>query len=318
MSTLYRYYQATDEGALVRLWNLCLPQDPVNQENFRHKVLFDPNLNREGFWVAEEGGHLVGAGLGLVRRAPLGDLGLEPERGWISFLFVHPEFRRLGIGRALLQRLMDFFRARQRRLVQVVGYAPYYFFPGVDPQAYPAGLSFFKASGFAKAFEAVAMARSLEGFLVPEEVRERTRQLRQDGFEVGFWRPEDTLPLLEFARREFPGWYPSVLDGLQRGLGHKIVVARQGQEIVGFTQWENSYNDPPQGAAGRFGPFGVSPALRSRGLGAVIFYHLVEAVRQQGARYLWLGWAGGRNVNFYLRAGLQATRRYEILKRELT
>jgi len=317
MTTIYRPFRPSDQASLVSLWNLCLHRDPINEDVFRHKVLLDPNLDLEGFWVAEREGELVGAALGLVRRTSLGDLGLETERGWISFLFVHPAWQHQGIGKGLLEHVLGFFTTRQRQLVQVVGYAPYYFFPGVDPEAYPAGLAFFKKNGFRRSFEAVAMARSIEELEIPAEVRERRLALKAQGYEVDFLRDQDILPLLAFTRREFPGWYPSVLDGLQRGFQQKIVVARKGDEVVGFAQWENTFNDPPAGAPGRFGPFGVRADLRSQGLGSVLFYYLLEAVRRRGARYLWLGWAGGRNINFYRRAGLAVTRHFEVLQLEL-
>ena len=202
--------------------------------------------------------------------------------------------------------------------------------------------AFLRLNGFAEAGAAVAMGRPLEGARMPAWVREAARKLAEaDGIEVRMFRRKDTLPLLEFVEREFPGWAPSVLDGLQHG-NLEIVVAVRGDggggagagagrgrgadaggaggaesEVVGCTQWENTYNDPPRGVAGRFGPFGVRPDLRNRGLGAVIFWTMVERAVARGSRYLWFGWAGGRNVAFYERMGCRVTRHFVLYRKEL-
>jgi hypothetical protein len=57
--------------------------------------------------------------------------------------------------------------------------------------------------------------------------------------------------------------------------------------------------------------------MRSRGLGAVIFWTLAESVAAVGARELWFGWAGGRNQSFYDRAGCRVTRRFRQFKHPL-
>jgi GNAT superfamily N-acetyltransferase len=151
---------------------------------------------------------------------------------------------------------------------------------------------------------------------MPEGVQAKWAELKADGYEVRMFRREDTLPLLAFVEEHFAHWQPSILDGLQHG-NLEIVVATLQGEFVAYTQWENPYNDPPKGAQGRFGPFGVRPDLRSKGIGAVLFYYLIERVTGNGARYLWFGWAGGRNLSFYERAGCVVTRQFHLFRREV-
>jgi GNAT superfamily N-acetyltransferase len=61
----------------------------------------------------------------------------------------------------------------------------------------------------------------------------------------------------------------------------------------------------------------VRPDLRNKGLGAAIFYFLIERVAGNGARYLWFGWAGGRNLSCYQRAGCVVTRQFYLYRRAL-
>lgn len=312
-----RGFAQRDLEAVVALWNRCLTADLVTEERFWYNVLLDPNLNLDGTLIAEHGGRIVGYMQAIVRRLPVGTRGLDPETGWITAFFVDPDCRRRGVARALLDRALSFLRAQGRKVVSVNGYSPYYFFPGVDPDHYPNGVTFLQARGFKKVAEAVAMGMSLEGVSMPENVKQRRAALAAQGYEVRPFRRSDTLPLLRFAEQHFPGgWHMSLITGLSQG-NADVIVATRGDEIVGYTQWQNPYNDPPHGAPGRFGPFGVRPDLRNLGIGAVIFYTLVEHVRGQGAKYLWFGWGGGRNFTFYERAGCQVLRRYDVLRMDL-
>jgi mycothiol synthase len=310
-----RPFGPADLAPVVALWNRCLSKDPITEERFWQLFLLDCNFDPAGALVAEVEGQLVGFLHAIVRKFPMGSLGLEPAKGWITVFFVDPPFRRNGIGSALMEAGLEFLRARGRTEVWCNGYAPYYVFPGID-EDYSEALAFIEAKGFGKLSSPVAMGMRLEGVRMPDKVRERYAELQREGYEVRMFRREDTLPLLDFMEKHFPHWTPSVLDGLQHG-NLEIMLATQGGEVVGFTQWENTYNDPPRGAQGRFGPFGVRPDLRSKGIGAVIFYSLIERVAGNGARYLWFGWAGGRNLSFYERAGCVITRQFHLFRRAL-
>lgn len=302
-----RSFAPPDLSPLVSLWNRCLTKDPITEQRFWQLFLLDPNFDRAGTLVATEAdGQIVGM-LQAMARKETSDL------GWLTVFFVAPERRREGIGSALLEAGLTFLHAHGRTKISCNGYAPCYIFPGVDID-YDAALTFLVAHGFTVTSEPVAMGMALEGVRMPDSVRARQAELAADGYHVRLFHRDDTLPLLDFAAAQFPHWRPSVLEGLQRG-NLEIVVAERAGEIVGFTQWQNPHNDPPDGAAGRFGPFGVHPELRGLGIGAVIFYTLVEHATGSGGRYLWFGWAGGRNLSFYERAGCRITRRFQMLAR---
>lgn len=297
-----RPFVSADLAPLVALWNRCLTKDPITEERFWRLFLLDPNFDPEGALVAEVGGELVGF---LQVQAA----------GYLTVFFVVPEWRRQGIGTRLLEAGLAYLAAKGRTRVSCNGYAPYYVFPGVDVD-YTEALAFLLAKGFTVTSEPVAMGMALEGVRMPEAVCRRRDGLALEGYTVRLFARHDTLALLAFVKAQFPHWYASVLDGLQRG-NEELIIAEKAGELVGFTQWQNPHNDPPHGAPGRFGPFGVHPALQSQGIGAVIFYTLIEHATASGARYLWFGWAGGRNLRFYERAGCRITRRFQILAREV-
>jgi hypothetical protein len=61
----------------------------------------------------------------------------------------------------------------------------------------------------------------------------------------------------------------------------------------------------------------VSEHAGKSAVDAVIFYKLIERVPGQGSRYLWFGWAGGRNLHFYERAGCKVTRSFQLFKKSI-
>lgn len=306
-----RPFEPDDLAGVVCLWNRCLAKDPITEERFWQLFLLDPNFDCEGALVAESGGEIAGFLQAITRRHPQD----SRRQGCVTIFFVDPGLRRRGIGTSLLNRGLEYLKASGCERAACNGYSPYYILPGVDVD-YQEACAFLSGCGFLVASEPVAMGRSLERFSAPEDIRRRNEALRAEGFDARPFDRRDTLPLLAFAGEHFPEWRMSVLDSLQHG-NREITLGTLRNEIVGFAQWENTYTDPPAGAPGRFGPFGVRADLRSRGIGAMIFYSLMERVAAAGARCLWFGWAGGRNLSFYERAGCEVTRRYRLFTREI-
>lgn len=91
MSLVIRPYRAEDQEAVIALWQACqlvVPQnDPV--ADIETKMRFQPDL----FLVALSRARVVGTVMA----------GYEGHRGWINYLAVVPDQRRLGIGRRLMQ-----------------------------------------------------------------------------------------------------------------------------------------------------------------------------------------------------------------------
>ena len=96
--------------------------------------------------VAEQGGKVVGFMLGEVRG---GEFGLEEPTGWIEFFGVDPTARGGGIGRRLVDALLDHFRSRGAHVARTV----------VASRDHEIA-SFLKANGFAAA-PLEALERSL-------------------------------------------------------------------------------------------------------------------------------------------------------------
>ena len=142
---------------------------------------------------------------------------------------------------------------------------------------------------------------------------EKEQILLSDGVRVETYRPELTLPLLDFTRREFPGdWVRVVRETMGRILSGKpaarLIVAHQGGEVLGFSHHE----------AERFGPIGVAASQRGRGLGLVLMFRTLSAIREAGYRVAWFLWSDERTARrLYDHAGFREVRRFALLRKEL-
>jgi len=302
-----RPIQPNDVPEIIALWNRNLPDDPIDADRYWRTVLLDPNFDRELTLVVDGEEGVQGYAHAIRRRVGYGPLGLQDGQGWITAFFVDQAARRRGYGRALLMEALGRLKARGVHTASCNGYAPYYQFPGVDHRCGEAR-ALLDSLGFTPAVEAVAMeldlTTPLPTFGASTDVVVRDLEL------------QDTIPLLEFVQRKFDYWLPSIQESLREDGGEVTIVEMEGR-IVGFAQWENSHTDPPHGAPGRFGPFGVDPDLRGVGIGAALFRHVAVTHAARGAKRLWFGWAGGRNLSFYERFGCRTTRRYTLYRRSL-
>lgn len=89
-----RSFRETDRQAVIDFWRAVTPSDAPHNDPatvIRKKLAVD----RELFLVAELHGIVVGTAMG----------GYDGHRGWVYAVAVAPEYRRRGIGSALLRRI---------------------------------------------------------------------------------------------------------------------------------------------------------------------------------------------------------------------
>ena len=324
-----RPYQPGDETTLVDLWNAALPADPLDADTLAARVLADPNFRSSGLLVAErvhgpvpgEGPGprpLLGFVLALSRRVPLdpGE-GLEPECAWVTAFGVHPAVRRRGLGRALLGAACDELARRGAERVDVSPYAPGYFWPGVDREAYPEAAAFLEALGFHPLGEAVAMERSLIGYRPPAEVPGARQRLLGEGVRFRAFGPELVVPAVEWSRRVFHAdWARSLRSSVASRLPWsrtRLALDATGA-ILGFAQF-GCYDR----CADRFGPFGVDPAARGRGIGKVLLHDTLCSMQREALASAWFLWTDENSPagHLYRKAGFRMVRRFVLLRRHL-
>ncbi len=98
MNIKIRSYEAKDEASVIQLWTDCELVVPWNNphRDIRRKL----NVQPEMFLVGCADGYIVATVMA----------GYDGHRGWINYLSVHPNHRRSGIGK----RMMDEAEIRLR------------------------------------------------------------------------------------------------------------------------------------------------------------------------------------------------------------
>jgi len=316
-SVTIRRYRGGDEPGIVRTWNRAMPEDPIDLTRWVKMVLCDANFDPAGLVVAEAGGTIAGFCLAIRRRIPLWGGDLELDRGWITAFAVQPEWQGKGVASALFDEAERFLRSEGRKEVLVSPYAPNYFWPGVDPKAYPAAVRFLERRGYRTLYEPVAMDKSLVGFSVPQAVEELETARIREGYRFGPLTFDRLHELVEFATEAFnPDWGRAIREAIRAGIPMEQCLIAIGPEgrVAGFALF-GGYD----GILERFGPFGVDPAQRGKGLGKILLYRSLEAMRAKGAHGAWFLWTGEATAagQLYLKAGFEITRSFRVMKRPL-
>jgi GNAT superfamily N-acetyltransferase len=304
-----------DTPQLIALWNRSLPVDGINLDIFERKVLLDPNFELAGLQVAKtDSGQLVGFMYGVIFRVPLEGAGLMEDLGWITAMGVDPDFRHQGIGTKLWTAVESFFKARNRKIIAIATYAPNYFVPGIDINAYSDAVKFFDKLGFKQTARPLSMDAYIWQFTIPEKILETEKRLLLEGIRIQTYERKYLIPYFEFMRKDMPGnWIRIARDNLSlltfgRFKEEQIILAIKGEdEIIGYCQYEEEH----------LGPFGVSDRFQGKGIGQVILARTVEQMRNRGHHNAWFLWTDDKAAVVYSKVGFKESRRYVVMKKEL-
>ncbi len=290
-----------------------LTADSINEDRFVRQVQLDPNFRREGSICAYEGGRPIGYCLTVARQVPVEGEMTDPERGYLWLLGVLPEHQDKGVGTELLRRAEDYLRRSGKKVCMASCYSPGYFWPGVDVEAYAKGLSFLLKRGYEEVYRPISCQTSLVDLTKPDWVLES--EAKAEAQDIRFIQdPRLHLPeILSFAKDKFgPDWAKFYRDSALRQLdGDKrtgLVAAIQGDEVLGFAHFDGE----------RFGPIGVDPNARGKGLGQILMWKILEQQKAAGFEVSWFLWSDDKTLDrLYRHAGFEIVRRFAVLKKLL-
>ena len=111
-----------------------------------------------------------------------------------------------------------------------------------------------------------------------------------DGVNIRPARPYESHALLDFVREHFFAKWVSEVTVALSAQPAKVLIAEEGGRCLGFACYDVT-------ARGVFGPTGVAPNERGRGIGKHLLMHTLHQLRHAGFAYAVIGQAGP--VDFY-------------------
>lgn len=237
-----------------------------------------------------------------------------PELGWLDALVVAPEYRRRGVGSALLEWAEGWLR-EQGRTVFRPGGSLRPFAPGVASEW---NVSFFRAHGYVSRPQDPVVqdfGLDLQEYKTPAFVKALD----------GVCRPatEDDIDALEtFFAREFPGRWKYEFEQHVRDGGRvsdfMLLETPRGVDACCQMTFKDSlrpverfYPSPMPRPWGQVGSVGVSADRRNAGYGSAVLDAALTNLRARGVRGCIIDWT--HHVGYYERFGFTARRRYEMM-----
>lgn len=305
-------YDQMFEKEIVDLWNRTLVADPITVQKFRKQALFDDNFDPSLCYVALEEGRPVGFCLGMRRKFPYMERGLEPDRGWIVVMFVAKEYERRGIGTALVCRAEKDMKKQGAKNITLAAYSPSYFFPGVDQENYPAAAAFFEKMGYKPGKKDYSMCKDLHGYRLSPEAEEKKKKAEAKGYRFINFKYDYALELLEFNKNQFGGgWKRNALIAMQNGTAEDLIllVLNPQNKICGFCM------RMIDGNPSRFGPIGIDSSLRNEGIGSILLDFAQLEMVKRGIYHMYFVSTDDPGRRYYERHGVHVFRTFTSYKK---
>lgn len=295
------------EKEVVELWNSTLTADPITVQKFRKQALFDDNFDAHLCYIALDEEKPVGFCMGMKRKFPYMERGLEPERGWIVAMSVAEEYQRKGIGSILLERAEADLQDCGAQNITLSAYSPNYFFPGVDQENYPKAVSFFEKHGYVAGKRDYSMCKDLHGYQLSEEAKTKMKEVERKGYSFINFTYDYALELLEFNKNQFGGgWKRNALIAMQNQTAEDLIllVLDPKGNICGFSM------RMIDGNPSRFGPIGIAAENRNEGLGSILLDYAQWELVKRGIYHMYFVSTNDAGRRYYERHGVHVYRSF--------
>lgn len=275
--------------AAADLWNEELGSDfPMRLRLLRQCWQEDGNMLAAGSWAAidESTNRLAGFAAAKKWMDPMEGISFPADKGWISALLVHTDFRGLGIGSQLLQRAERALREAGVAKADLGNDLHRRIFPGLPDQG-DAAAEWFESKGYRS-------TGSLQDLLRQYRSDEPIHMPVLEDAAIRVVREDERGRLESFMREHFPGrWEYSTRQYWEEGgSGREFVIMERGDRLIGFCRindaaspllTQNIYWSPLfKEELGGVGPLGIDNAYRGLGYGAAIVQAGIAMLRSRG------------------------------------
>ena len=310
-----RPYVGRDTRGLLELWNSAHPSTPLTLERMAKLIFLDCNFSPEDLLVAVGDGDRGPVGMAYCphRYFAVGKDGDRDEKkGFITYFAVAGDCFD-EVGRMLLSACEEHHRKGGRSFL-TTAYSPLYLTQGFESgeENY---IRLFGSFGYSS-FRSYKRSADLSSCSLPGSYVEKRRRLEAEGITIGPLTYEYLSEFLDPAAAfSSPGWSWEFRIRLSADTDlERARVAVCGGHLIGGCIFGDPNSDE-----GRFGPLGVSPAIRGRGVGGVLFADCLETMKRRGIKKAWAQWTPGEGPAhaLYEKAGFGIEACFVSFRKEL-
>lgn len=237
--------------------------------------------------------------------------------GWINLIYVHPKFRKQGIGTKLLETIESEFK-KLNKSTYYVGRDYLNFFPAL-PHDLKNSLEWFKKRGYETSYSTYDLICKNKEIIpiVNKQLEYRCGTI------------DDKNNIIDFMNRNWPGrWTKEVVDYFDNGgTGREYLLCLKDNKIIAFSKvcypntniilisyshtWRNKFN-----ALGGIGPLGVDKEYRGCHIGHDIVAYAKNILLDHSVTDIIIDWTG--LLDFYRPFGFEVWKSYYYLTKKET
>jgi len=246
------------------------------------KIFGDERYDSQSTLVEEQNGKIIGFIDGVYEKREKG------SQGWIKLLAVHPEHRQKGVGSVLLKKVEAYLIKFGIEYVTIMDSAPNYYMPGLDFR-YTEGNCFLLKNGYEKTGENINLIADIGPgqFNVDSDIK----RLSKEGVIIKRADKNNKEAVIKFLTQAFPSWLGEVNETFKNNLV-SLYISIIDDKVVGFSAYDGNNR-----GIGWFGPMGVLPVMRGKGIGAILCELCLRDIALQGHKQSIIPWVGP--VRFY-------------------
>lgn len=315
-------YKTPDE--LYKMWNEEFGFIfPITKELFQKNVFDYGECAINNSFVAIENDIAVGFVIGKTWPNKYEVAGYN-DIGWISLIYVKPEFRKRGIGSSLLEKIEKIFIEQKKTIINI-GKDYYNFFPGV-PVEMKIHRSFFSNRGYNLNYDTNDLIKK-----ITNKTKKEVLKAYKDGksYIVRRATKEDFSKIDHLIKKNWPGrWYMEFLDYVDNGGTGKeyMICIDENDYVCGFCKicdintplilsgYSMNYYDRFDHLGG-IGPLGVDIEYRKRNIANNILKTIINELIESGATEIIIDWTNLMHI--YQKYGFEIWKSYTYTYKEL-
>lgn len=317
--------------SVVKIWNKScecdMPYRPFDENVFISKFINNPHFSYEGTFVAIEDSKVVGFASGIFKKSFLPGENHGNTPGYITFVLVDRDFRRKGIGQALLEKTEQFLINSGKSQLDIIFFNPInleWYIPGKQEHDHPnspgvdvesAAYKLFLKNGYKDRVKQNSYHLSLDEFKLSEKTVSILESLKQKNIIIEYYDPSNHFGFEELfndLKNEY--WKKEIMDEVHRENPSPVLIVSREGRICGFT---GPLKVQPSGR-GYFAGIGVHSAYGGMGIGTALFSKLCENLKREGAIFMTL-FTGENNParKMYEGAGFEIVKTWAVMRKEV-